>query len=152
MSDRALSLRVSRRGVSLRLLAQTVPKSILLAYTVKVADYAFGQMYRNAPWRSGYLAQSIRKEVSETDAKVYPTAEYAKVVEKGSGPHVIYPARSSVLAFEAGMLGGVVFCKRVNHPGSRANPFVALTATETRDNAEKLFLEAYAEHVGEAMQ
>lgn len=152
MSDVAFSLRVSRRGVSLRLLAETIPESVLPAYIVKVGDFAFGQMYRNAPWRSGFLAQGIKKEVSETQAKVYPTADYAKIVEKGSGPHVILPANSSVLAFGTGMLGGMVFCKRVNHPGTKANPFVATTAVEVRDNAERLFLEAYQENIGEATE
>jgi hypothetical protein len=152
MPDEALSLRVSRRGVSLRLLAQVIPEAILPAYTMKAADFAFNRMYKNAPWRTGFLAQSIRKEVSETSARVYPSADYAKIVEKGSGAHVILPANSSVLAFGTGMLGGVVFCKRVNHPGTKPNPFVATTATEVRDNAERLFLEAYQENIGEATQ
>lgn len=46
-----------------------------------------------------------------------------RFVLDGTKPHVIRPRRASALRFELG--GRVVFAKRVNHPGTRANNFLA---------------------------
>jgi hypothetical protein len=40
----------------------------------------------------------------------------------GTRPHIIRPRRAKALRFEVG--GGVVFAKRVRHPGTRANDFM----------------------------
>lgn len=41
---------------------------------------------------------------------------------EGTVPHVIVPKRATVLAFQSG--GRMVFAKRVQHPGTRANRFL----------------------------
>lgn len=40
----------------------------------------------------------------------------------GTKPHIIRPRRKRALKFQAG--GRTVFAKKVNHPGTRANPFL----------------------------
>lgn len=40
----------------------------------------------------------------------------------GTKPHIIRPRNRRVLKFQAG--GRTVFAKKVNHPGTRANPFL----------------------------
>lgn len=53
---------------------------------------------------------------------VRATARHALVHHQGSRPHEIVPRNATVLRFEVG--GTVVFTRHVNHPGTRANPFL----------------------------
>jgi hypothetical protein len=48
--------------------------------------------------------------------------EYAQMVHDGTRPHVIRPRNAQVLRFRVG--GQVVFARVVNHPGTRAQPFL----------------------------
>lgn len=48
--------------------------------------------------------------------------EYAGYVNDGTGPHVIRPRTKQFLKFKVG--GRTVYAKVVNHPGTRANPFL----------------------------
>lgn len=48
--------------------------------------------------------------------------DYAQAVNDGTRPHVIRPRNARVLRFVVG--GQVVYAKFVNHPGTRANPFL----------------------------
>jgi hypothetical protein len=48
--------------------------------------------------------------------------EYAAMVNDGTKPHVIRPKNAKVLRFNVG--GQVVFARVVNHPGTRARPFL----------------------------
>jgi hypothetical protein len=45
------------------------------------------------------------------------SAPQARILEKGSKPHVIRPRAKSVLRFEVG--GRIVYTRRVQHPGTR---------------------------------
>jgi hypothetical protein len=56
---------------------------------------------------------------------------YGPVVERGSGPRVIRPRTAKALRFTVG--GSVVFAKVVNHPGTRAKPFLVPALTENVD-------------------
>lgn len=53
---------------------------------------------------------------------------YGPIVERGSGPRVIVPTRKKALAFTVG--GQTIFAKRVNHPGTKAHPFLVPALTE----------------------
>ncbi|MGD9485749.1 hypothetical protein WDH52_21265 [Streptomyces sp. TRM70308] len=53
-----------------------------------------------------------------------------RFVLDGTRPHVIRPRRAKALRFDMG--GWVVFAKRVNHPGTRANNFLAEALREGR--------------------
>lgn len=80
-----------------------------------------------APVDTGRLRASIRVESRRTLAlrSVYTVGsdvEYAAMVNDGTRPHVIRPRRAQVLRFQAG--GQVVFARVVNHPGTRARPFL----------------------------
>ena len=76
-----------------------------------------------APVRTGNLRRTVHLgRVTESSALTIASAKYAAYVELGTGPHVIVPRRRKVLRFKSS--GGVVFAKRVNHPGTRAKPFM----------------------------
>lgn len=73
------------------------------------------------------LEQSISSDI-EGDGRmgmmsfeVGPTAAYGPEVEYGTEPHVILPKNGEFLVF---MIGGKkVFTRKVNHPGTQAQPY-----------------------------
>lgn len=80
-----------------------------------------------APVDTGRLRASIRIEARRTFTlrSVYTIGsdvEYADMVHGGTRPHVIRPRTKQVLRFRVG--GRVVFARVVNHPGTKARPFL----------------------------
>ena len=80
-----------------------------------------------APVDTGRLRASIRIEGRRTLAlrTVYTVGsdvEYAAMVNDGTRPHVIRSRTKQVLRFQVG--GRVVFARVVNHPGTKARPFL----------------------------
>ncbi len=79
------------------------------------------------PVDTGRLRSAHREEVGIRVGQVYGfvenTVEYAAAVHDGSAAHVIRPRRpGGFLRFQAG--GQVVFTTLVNHPGTRAQPWL----------------------------
>jgi len=80
-----------------------------------------------APVRTGRLRSSIRAEPPRIfslrgSVTVGSDLEYAAMVNDGTRPHVIRPRNAKVLRFTVG--GQVVFARVVNHPGTKARPFL----------------------------
>jgi hypothetical protein len=76
----------------------------------------------NTPVRTGFLRDSIVRQLTPSGFTVYPTASYASAVEHGTVPHTIFPSHAKVLCFRTGNLGwafgeGAIFARRVEHPG-----------------------------------
>jgi HK97 gp10 family phage protein len=142
------SVSVAQRGLDLNLFSKGFASKVVQPFVEATADFAFNQMYSNAPWRTGFLAMSITKKVSEGKAVIKPMAPYAIFVEKGTRPHIIRPINAKCLAFSSGMLGGLVFARLVNHPGTKPNPFVEKTAMETRDESSYIFSRVWQEKIG----
>lgn len=91
----------------------------------EIALAVLGEQKREAPVRTGNLRRSIRLgTISARVAQTVASANYAAHVEYGTGPHEIRPRRRRALRWRAAD-GGVVFATKVNHPGTRANPFMA---------------------------
>ena len=79
------------------------------------------------PVRTGRLRSSIRAEPPRIfslrgSVTVGSDLEYAAMVNDGTRPHVIRPRNAKVLRFTVG--GQVVFARVVNHPGTKARPFL----------------------------
>lgn len=51
--------------------------------------------------------------------------DYGEYVEYGTNPHIIQAKNKKALAFQKG--GDTIIVKRVNHPGTRPNPFIRTT-------------------------
>lgn len=81
-----------------------------------------------APVRTGRLRSSIKAEPPRIfslrgSLTIGSNVEYAGFVNDGTRPHRITPRRSGgVLRFVVG--GRVVYARVVNHPGTRARPFL----------------------------
>lgn len=88
---------------------------------------------------TGALSRSIQHEVIRSQSsvlgKVFSSGDvkYAAIHEYGgtTAPHIIVPKKASVLAF-AGAGGGMVYTRKVNHPGSKMpeRSFLRSTLTE----------------------
>lgn len=96
----------------------------------------------NAPVRTGAMRQSITSMVDPNPlaGRVSVLQPYAKYVEFGTRPHVIVPKSANALVFKAG--GVLVFTKRVNHPGTRANPFLQRALETKRNKIQEYFQRA----------
>src|SRR3977135_3862841 len=90
--------------------ALSASQAILAKYTTKGI----------VPWRTGFLTQSFRAETTTGLLRWFPTASYAPYVEFGTRPHTILPKEKKALYWP----GAAHPVMRVNHPGSRANPFM----------------------------
>lgn len=55
--------------------------------------------------------------------EVKASAAYASYVEEGTRPHVIEPRRATMLSWMG--IGGLVFARRVQHPGTRPYGYMA---------------------------
>jgi len=79
------------------------------------------ELVRNAPVDKGLLRQSIRYEVKGDNIE-FNMIDYALFVEYGTVPHVIKAKNAKALHWKSG--GKDVFAKWVNHPGTKAQPFI----------------------------
>lgn len=91
---------------------------------------------------SGALSRSIQHEVLRSESrvlgKVFSSGDvkYAAIHEYGgvTAPHIIVPKKASVLAFAGA--SGMVFAKKVNHPGSKMPERSFLRSTLTDMSTE----------------
>jgi hypothetical protein len=79
------------------------------------------------PVDTGRLRASIQGEARRTWSlrprfTVGTNVDYAPYVHDGTRPHVIRPRNASVLRFQVD--GRTVYARVVNHPGTRARPFL----------------------------
>lgn len=92
------------------------------------------------PIKTGTLRRSITMDYRPISVAIYPTVKYALPVHEGSGAHVIFPKTKKVLRFRVG--GKWVFARKVNHPGTKANPFVERTVAKADRGVNDYFMTA----------
>lgn len=61
---------------------------------------------------------------------------YGEFVREGTKPHEIVPVNAQALRFEIG--GKIIFARRVQHPGSRANPYHKRTMARLRSQIQNI--------------
>lgn len=85
----------------------------------------------------GNLRQSIQTNVlGIAKANVVVGADYGIFVHEGTRPHVIMVKTKKVLANRR---SGKIFGKIVNHPGTKANPFMQRAISNKKDDIGKEF-------------
>lgn len=77
--------------------------------------------------RGSHEATPVLVTQNEVTAGVEAHAEYAMFVHEGTRPHTIMPRNVKVLAWKP-RGGDVVYAKHVNHPGTKAQPWLRLSA------------------------
>jgi hypothetical protein len=80
------------------------------------------------PWKSGFLAQTFKAELTTGMLRWFPTASYAPYVEFGTKPHTILPKDKKALFWP----GAAHPVRRVNHPGTKPNQFMERIITESQ--------------------
>lgn len=104
----------------------------------------WGNLREESPVRHGRLAGSWEpQQVSDLEWRIRSAVSYALAVNEGSKPREIVPTRAKALKFVVG--NQVIFAKRVNHPGTPANPYIdrAIDRTSRRlDDFVQLAVEA----------
>jgi len=95
------------------------------------------EMRQQVPIRTGFLRESITTRITPAGFTVEPTAPYALAVEKGTGPHTIFPVRAKVLRFET-EAGAIIFARYMKHPGFPGRFFVKRTAEAVRERLREL--------------
>ena len=124
---------------------------------VRAGNRVFVKAARSAaPKRTGVLAKSIRGSVkldrsagtlrgtvaskaTRAQKKKGHDSYYAHMVIGGAKPHAIPKSRRGVIA-----IGRKVY-RRVQHPGTRPNPFLEQVATREFNNAVRAFEKAFGE-------
>ena len=70
---------------------------------------------------TGHLRRSIATKMGDLEATIHTSnVKYAVIVEKGSKAHVIRPKNKKALYWK----GATHPVKQVNHPGSKAKPYL----------------------------
>jgi hypothetical protein len=115
--------------------APIIQNAVVAAQAI-LAKYTTGA---TVPIRTGVLVQNWAFDVGTFQARWYPKAVYAPMVEFGTRPHVIEAKNASVLANKK---TGQFFGKRVNHPGTKANPFMERIVAAAQPDIDALFGQA----------
>lgn len=115
---------------------------------VNAANYIKADMESRVPVRTGRLRQSIAIRVHQHDVTIGPDTPYAAFVEFGTAPHVIEAKPGKTLAFRVG--GQMIFRRRVNHPGTRAQPFVRPAFEDWVDTLGQMAAEANIKRLEQA--
>jgi hypothetical protein len=90
------------------------------------------------PWRTGFLTQTFKAELTTGMLRWFPTASYAPFVEFGTKPHMIYPKDKMALYWP----GAAHPVKSVSHPGTKANPFMERIVEASQDEINEQFAAA----------
>lgn len=72
------------------------------------------------PWRTGFLTQSFAAQMVGLVLRWYPTASYARYVQFGTAPHMIFPKDRMALFWP----GAEHPVRSVRHPGTRGQDYM----------------------------
>jgi hypothetical protein len=87
------------------------------------------------PWKTGFLAQTFKAELTTGMLRWFPTASYASYVEFGTKPHTILPKDKKALFWP----GAAHPVRSVNHPGTKPNAFMERIVTESESEINDQF-------------
>lgn len=106
-------------------------------------------LQNNAPKRTGQYAAGIHTTLTGTDENLKITITdpqpLGSYIRFGTRPHPIYPVRAKMLRFTVG--GRVVFARKVNHPGTKANPFMIHSIGEWETGATQSLNKVASQYV-----
>jgi hypothetical protein len=141
-----IEFNVTSSGTEFNELAQKISGPLKQKLIERLTDIAFAAAFWGAPVKTGYLASTVYKQISDSEGVVGVAASYAKVVVEGTAPHEIRPANGGVLAFM--IAGKMIFTPIVHHPGTKPNAFVQNALEETKSKVDSTFAELWLELVG----
>ena len=97
----------------------------------KIEANAKANLTRNRSVKTGHLRQGVTTDVGNMEVTVHTSnIKYSVMVEKGTKAHTIRPKSKKALYWR----GAKHPVKEVNHPGSRAKPFLIPAFEKEKDN------------------
>lgn len=98
-------------------------KNVVRDTAEDISKEAKNNINRNS-YKTGVLKRSVITSFNKQgqEATIQATAKHAPYVEYSTRAHTIRPKNKKVLAFNGG--NKMVFVKKVNHPGTKAKPFM----------------------------
>lgn len=90
---------------------------------------------KNAPADTGELRRRIAADFN--DDTVTSEVNYSASVEYGTAPHTIEAKNAKSLRFTSG--GKTVFAKKVNHPGTKPQPYMRTAARKVQSEIPSIF-------------
>ncbi len=105
--------------------ALSASQAILAKHTTK----------ETVPWRTGFLTQTFKAELTAGMLRWFPTASYAPFVEFGTKPHMIVPKDKQALYWP----GAAHPVRSVNHPGTKPNQFMERIVDASKDEINAQF-------------
>lgn len=127
--------RLSSAAGAVRVAATAIQDRTLLAAGSLIV---VRHLQAEAPTKTGRLRGSIVAK-DESGGVGFYSVRYGRYVNDGTRPHTIIPRTARVLVFQVG--GKTVFARQVNHPGTKANPFVRRALDASTDELKVLMLE-----------
>lgn len=113
------------------------------SFMESVGNQIRNSLVRAVPVDTGELKNSITYSVNG-DIIEFNMAEHGLFVEFGTKPHIILPKEKKALKWKSG--GSTVFATRVQHPGTKPQPFIRNTFYH---KLPKIIAESAALHLGE---
>ena len=95
-------------------------KEAIRKSTLSIERQAKTNLTNNGSVVTGHLRRSISHKVSANEGIVSANTKYAEGVEKGTKPHIIRAKKKKALYWQ----GANHPVKVVNHPGSKAKPYL----------------------------
>jgi hypothetical protein len=137
---------VTSSGTEFNELAQKLSGPLRQKLIERLTDIAFAAAFWGAPVRTGYLASTVYKQVSDSECIIGVAASYGKAVVEGTAPHEIRSTNGNLLAFM--IAGKMIFTPIVHHPGTKPNPFLQNAVEEAQSKVDVTFAELWLELVG----
>ena len=141
-----IEFRVIENNLELTEIAQNVSGPLKAQLIERLTDIAYEAAFWGAPIKTGYLASTIYKQVSDGEGIIGVAASYGKFVVEGTAPHEIRAANGGVLSFM--VAGKQVFTPIVHHPGTKPNLFLQKATEEAQSKVEETFAELWLDLVG----
>ena len=88
-----------------------------------------------APSKTGELRRGIKNKISPFRGSVESTVDYGIYVHEGTSAHIIKPVKKKALYWK----GARHPVKSVQHPGTRANPFMRRGAEKSEGQVQRTF-------------
>ncbi len=102
--------------------------SLAAPYVAETTRRALNLGRINSPVDKGIMRAShqmtMRARRTYVAGRVTVPAKYAHFVHDGTRPHVIQPKRKKALKFMSRTKGRYIIVRKVNHPGTRARPWL----------------------------
>ncbi len=141
-----IEFKVSTSGLEFDEVAKKISGPLKQKLIERLTDIAWAAAFYGAPVKTGYLASTVYKQLSDGEGIIGVGASYGKFVVEGTAPHEIQSANGGVLAFM--VAGKQVFTPIVHHPGTKPNPFIQKAVDKAQGKVEETFAELWLELVG----